>query len=130
MAREVAQGGSHFQRSGTRVTRGGCRCLAAKIRHAEPGGAFSVVVWRTADWLQCDGLHRMLLLHLGLGLDLIESTTLCIDGCRMGSSIAEARTMEHITLSTYTCKLAVDPEARSSMRLKAAAQDAQQARES
>lgn len=74
-------------------------------------------------------IHRMLSLHLGLGLNLIESTTLCIDGCRMGSSIAEARTMDHITLSTYTCKLTVDPEVRSSMRLKAAAQDAQQARE-
>jgi hypothetical protein len=102
VAREVAQGGSHIQRSGTRVTRGGSRRLAAKIRHAG-GSAFSMV-WRTTDWLQCDGLHRtavLLSLHSGLGLNLIESMTLCIDGCRMGSSIAKARTMEQTTLSTY-----------------------------
>lgn len=51
----------------------------------------------------------------------------------MASSIAKARTVEHryYTVYTSTCKLAVDPEARLSLvRMKAAAQDAQQDRES
>lgn len=71
MAREVAQGGSHVQCSGTRVTRGGCKCLAAKIRHADRA---SRRVWRTAGWqagCSVTAFIEMLSLRSGTGLALV-----------------------------------------------------------
>ena len=125
VAREVAQGGSHFQRSGTRVTRGGCRRLAAKIRHAD--GAFR---WCGGRQIGCsDGLDRTAVLLWYYGAVAAFGTRANLhrvhdpmhrrlpDGISHSSSsyLGTYHTVCCMSMSAY---LQIDPEARSSMSFR------------